>query len=97
VDEDEFWEHLPALSISPLLPNLYENVMVIGYPMGGDNVCVTRGVVSRVTTINYETKVYDQPVAELLTIQIDAAINSGNSGGPVIHENGYVVGVAVQI
>ena len=45
---------MTPLVISEKIPFLYENAMVIGYPMGGDNVCVTRGVVSRVTTLPYE-------------------------------------------
>ena len=40
-------QDLPALEIAPSVPNLYDNVMVIGYPLGGDNISVTRGVVSR--------------------------------------------------
>jgi hypothetical protein len=35
------------------VPHLDERVLVIGYPMGGDTISVTRGVVSRVTTLNY--------------------------------------------
>ena len=45
---------MTPLKISRKIPDLYENAMVIGYPLGGDNVCVTRGVVSRVTTLPYE-------------------------------------------
>ena len=33
---------------------------------------------------------------QLLGVQIDAAINSGNSGGPVFDEHGRLVGVAFQ-
>ena len=47
--------------------------------VGGDNLSVTKGVVSRVCMQDY-----DHSLEYLLTIQIDAAINFGNSGGPVI-------------
>lgn len=67
---------------------------VIGYPVGGDNVCVTRGVVSRVTTLPYEDPKFFLPSQELIAIQLDAAINSGNSGGPALDESGTIIGVA---
>jgi len=53
---------------------------------------VTSGVVSRI-----ELQEYSQSGESLLAIQIDAAINSGNSGGPVVDGTNYkVVGVAFQ-
>ena len=58
----------------------------VGYPLGGDNISVTRGVVSRID-VSHEA---------LLRVQIDAAINPGNSGGPVFDEAGRVVGVATS-
>eukprot|EP00049_Salpingoeca_infusionum_P010645 m.183945 g.183945 ORF g.183945 m.183945 type:complete len:655 (+) comp14705_c0_seq3:47-2011(+) len=95
VESPGFWKNLPHLDVAPEVPNLDERVLVIGYPMGGDNICVTRGVVSRVTTLTYNsTKVVLDSSTQLLAVQIDAAINSGNSGGPVFRENGTVVGVA---
>lgn len=66
------------------LPHLDDNVTAVGFPTGGDQVSVTRGVVSRITTT----------ANSLLRVQIDAAINPGNSGGPVFDEKGKVVGVA---
>lgn len=52
---------------------------------------VTSGVVSRI-----EVTSYVHGAAELLGIQIDAAINSGNSGGPAFNSRGECVGIAFQ-
>lgn len=57
--------------------------------MGGDNISVTRGVVSRIDTMPYT-----QGAEDLLVVQIDAAINPGNSGGPVFDTSGHVIGAA---
>lgn len=73
------------------LPRLEDEVRVIGYPVGGDRLSVTRGVVSRIDTLNYSHSIADKH----LVVQIDAAINPGNSGGPVLM-GGDVVGVAFQ-
>ncbi|MGC4016166.1 MAG: serine protease [Luteolibacter sp.] len=66
-------------------------VRVIGYPIGGERLSVTRGVVSR---IDFSTYSHSQADSHLI-VQIDAAINPGNSGGPVV-QDGKVVGVAFQ-
>jgi len=50
---------------------------VAGYPLGGDSLSITKGIVSRVTMTRYA-----HASNKLLGIQIDAAINPGNSGGP---------------
>ena len=39
---------------------------------------------------------YSHGSTDLLAIQIDAAINSGNSGGPAFSERGDCVGIAFQ-
>lgn len=62
-----------------------------GYPIGGDTVSVTAGVVSRV-----EMMPYSHGQAELLGVQVDSAINPGNSGGPAFNDQRQVVGVAFQ-
>ena len=57
---------------------LQDAVAVVGYPIGGDTISVTSGVVSRI-----EVTSYVHGSTELLGVQIDAAINSGNSGAAV--------------
>ncbi|KAI4324394.1 hypothetical protein L6164_023936 [Bauhinia variegata] len=89
VDSIEFWDGMNPLELGDV-PFLQEAVAVVGYPQGGDNISVTKGVVSRV-----EPTQYAHGATQLMAIQIDAAINPGNSGGPAIMGN-KVVGVAFQ-
>lgn len=73
------------------IPKINSTVQTCGFPMGGAQVSVTKGVVSRL-----ETSVYTHSQsAQHLVVQTDAAINPGNSGGPVF-QDGKVVGVAFQ-
>lgn len=61
-----------------------EQVLAIGSPLGNFRNTVTAGVIS---ALNRSVG----PMEGL--IQTDAAINSGNSGGPLINLNGEVVGI----
>ena len=70
------------------LPQIQDNVTVYGYPLGGDKLSTTQGIVSRM-----EHNAYTLTNKRFLIGQTDAAINSGNSGGPVISKN-KVAGVA---
>ncbi|KAL7613875.1 hypothetical protein Lser_V15G08365 [Lactuca serriola] len=89
VESEEFWEGMKFLELGDI-PFMQEAVAVVGYPQGGDNISVTKGVVSRV-----EPTQYVHGATQLLAIQIDAAINPGNSGGPAIMGD-KVAGVAFQ-
>jgi len=89
VEENHFWRDVEALDFGDI-PELQENVTVIGYPTGGDSISVTKGVVSRV-----EETYYSHGNFRLLAIQIDAAINPGNSGGPALLGT-KVVGVCFE-
>lgn len=90
IEDASFFDGLTALKFGEL-PDLFEEVQVLGYPVGGDSLSITSGVVSRI-----EMQEYAQADAHLLAIQIDAAINPGNSGGPVVNDNDEVIGVAFQ-
>ena len=64
-------------------------IYVAGYPFGYDfstPVKITRGIISSLAGIGNN---FSQ-------VQIDAAIQPGNSGGPIINDKGNVVGVAVS-
>lgn len=72
-------------SSSTLRPG--EWVIAIGSPMGFDH-SVTMGIVSAVGR-----NVYEVNENRIDLIQTDAAINQGNSGGPLINIHGEVIGV----
>ncbi|KAI9177368.1 hypothetical protein LWI28_014306 [Acer negundo] len=90
VNDDEFWEGVLPVEFGGL-PALQDAVTVVGYPIGGDTISVTSGVVSRMEVLSYV-----HGSTELLGLQIDAAINSGNSGGPALNDKGKCVGIAFQ-
>jgi len=91
VEDDEFWEGIQVVQLCKKVPHLEEDVLCVGFPVGGDTISVTSGVVSRV-----EVMTYAQASSELLGIQIDAAINGGNSGGPAFNGAGECLGMAFQ-
>jgi S1-C subfamily serine protease len=91
IPEDEsFFDDTIALELAGI-PKVNSTVSTYGFPIGGNRISVTEGVVSRVETDTYVHSGADGH----LVIQTDASINPGNSGGPVI-QDGKVVGVAFQ-
>ncbi len=90
IDTPGFFDGMAALPIGGL-PKVNSTVNTYGYPVGGEHISITEGVVSRIQMDSYSHTGAD----EHLVVQTDAAINPGNSGGPVI-QNGQVVGVAFQ-
>ena len=88
--EPAILDGVPALPLGGL-PALRSTVETYGYPSGGDQISSTRGVVSRIDHQLYVHSAVDGHLA----VRTDAAINRGNSGGPVIQE-GRIVGVAFQ-
>ncbi|MCP4746660.1 MAG: serine protease [Desulfobacteraceae bacterium] len=90
VADESFFEGTKALDLDDV-PSLDSTVTVIGYPIGGERLSITRGIVSRIDFLGYMHSGVDSH----LVVQIDAAINPGNSGGPVV-QNAKAVGVAFQ-
>ena len=71
-----------------------EQVVAVGYPESAaldDNLTSTAGVVSRVRS-SFQAPTPDAPSYPNV-VQTDAALNPGNSGGPLIDERKHLVGV----
>ena len=64
------------------LVRLDQEVVAVGYPFGLREVSVTRGRIAAVRTKGVQR-----------VFQVDAAVNPGNSGGPLFNAQGEVVGI----
>ncbi len=84
--EPEKLKDVPALQLVDELPQLKSHVSVYGYPAGGDDLSVTDGIVSRIEFASYNF------ASAGVRVQVDAALNPGNSGGPAVND-GKVVGL----
>ena len=85
-------EQLKDIKPLPLgeLPDVHQEVTVYGYPVGGEALSITKGIISRI-----EHQMYVHSYLVFQAIQVDAAINPGNSGGPALVD-GKVVGIVMQ-
>ncbi len=90
VSAPNFFKDMTPLNFGGI-PPLESTVSAYGYPIGGERMSVTTGIVSRIDFQLYTHSSIDSH----LVVQISAQINPGNSGGPVM-QNGKVVGVAFQ-
>ena len=74
--------------ISKKDPQLMDDVVIAGYPLGNKvstSIKTTKGSVTSLSGVGNNFSEF----------QTDAALNKGNSGGPIIDKGGNVIGVAV--
>lgn len=86
LDDDSFFDTHPPAPLADELPKIGNSVNVYGYPVGGQALSITKGVISRIEFADYFID------WQGLVIQIDAALNHGNSGGPAASD-GTVIGL----
>ncbi len=70
-----------------------EVVYAIGNPLGELTYTMTEGIVSATDRVITTTDSATNTSTSINMFQISAAVNSGNSGGPVYDSNGQVIGV----
>ncbi len=66
-----------------------DNIYAIGNPLGMLTWTLTEGIVSA-----FDREISADANTSINMFQISAAINSGNSGGPVVNDRGEVIGIA---
>ena len=89
VEDQKFFEGVTPLELGEL-PKIEQRIVVLGFPMGGKTLSATSGVVSRI-----EHHRYAHSGEAFLAVQVDAAVNPGNSGGPAL-SGGKIVGIVMQ-
>ena len=80
---------MPATFRSAPSVRVGEDITVVGYPLGdllGTTIKATAGTVSSLTGINNDSAM----------LQIDASVQPGNSGGPLVDSAGNVIGVVTS-
>ena len=75
----------PIAAENPYAVRIGDEVLALGFPLGdtnGNNLSVTRGIISSTQTLD-----------GVALLQTDAALNPGNSGGPLVNFEGEVIGI----
>lgn len=90
VKDSEFFKGVTSIKLGGI-PIEGDRVTAYGFPVGGNKISITQGVVSRIEMHQYYHSGYT-----FIAVQIDAAINPGNSGGPVL-KGDRLAGVAFEV
>jgi hypothetical protein len=83
----------PYLTLRTTPPRKGESVTALGSPLGL-SFTATRGIVSAVRSAEEMRREAGKGKAEGTWIQVDAALSGGNSGGPLINDDGEVVAMS---
>jgi S1-C subfamily serine protease len=78
VKDAKFFTKKPPVPRAAKLPRVQDPVTVFGFPVGGNDLSVTKGEISRLDFKAYGFR------GTGTVIQISAAVNPGNSGGPAL-------------
>lgn len=88
ITDADFIKNHPPVALLDGLPKEGSRVTVMGYPLGGDALSTTSGVISRTEWADIGNR-----GEEGMRVQVDAAVNHGNSGGPAFVD-GVIAGLA---
>jgi S1-C subfamily serine protease len=86
-------ELIPAILGNPNAVHVGDEAFVVGNPLGLYS-SMSAGVISGLDR-SFQLLNSDQKLHGL--IQIDAAVNPGNSGGPLLNRNGQVIGIVTAL
>jgi S1-C subfamily serine protease len=89
LEDTAFFANRPPIPRATKRPVGNDPVVLLGFPVGGTGLAVSRGVVSRIDFAPYD----DQ--TQGLRIQVDAVAGPGNSGGPGLVD-GKMVGLVFR-
>jgi S1-C subfamily serine protease len=89
VKDQKFFQKRPAVVRARNLPKVQDGVAVYGFSVGGNDLSVTKGVVSRIDFLPIDGS------CSSLVIQVSAPINPGNSGGPALVD-GKMAGIVLS-
>src|SRR5260370_24657140 len=81
LEDQKFFDSHSPLPFKKSLPDSKEPVMVYGYPTGGASLSINKGIISPIRFTRYRLSTLG------LRIQIYAAIDPPNSGGPAAAEH----------
>jgi S1-C subfamily serine protease len=86
LEDETFFEKRPPIPRATKRPAANDAVLLMGFPVGGSGLSVSRGVVSRIDYAPYND------LTQGLRIQVDAVAGPGNSDGPVLVDGKMIGG-----